>query len=175
MGRDRQGLAASRRMGEDHPRRHEGSPEAVPLVQGVHGQLRALRRVRRQVPLLPRHRRPEEHAGAARRACPFGLSQRLHGPGENPEGFFRFEDAHAGGDQGVAHVLPSVHRVPPLFGLLPDGHRHRRDHHDGARAAQPHRRQQQLDSRPGGQLQPHGQPPRHRAAHLRAEYHVDGG
>ncbi|HHD81203.1 MAG TPA: hypothetical protein ENK99_06415 [Campylobacterales bacterium] len=42
-----------------------------------------------------------------------------------------------------------------MFGLLPDGHRHRRNHHDGPRAAQSDRREQQLDSSAGGQLQSH--------------------
>ena len=50
----------------------------VPLVQALHGHLRALRRLRRQVPLLHRLRRSEEHAGAAGRAAALGLPQRLH-------------------------------------------------------------------------------------------------
>ncbi len=41
--------------------------------------------------------------------------------------------------QGVVLLLLPVHRVPPLFGLLPLRHRHRRDHHDRPRAAEPGR------------------------------------
>ncbi len=50
----------------------------------------------------------------------------------------------AGGAQGVVLLLLPVHRVPALLGLLPVRHRHRRDHDDGPRAAEPGRPQHQL-------------------------------
>ena len=49
-------------------------------------------------------------------------------------------------DQGVVLLLLPVHRVPPLLGLLPLRHRHRRNHHDGPRTAEPDRLQHQLDA-----------------------------
>ena len=67
-----------RGLEEDHPGRHEGAAGEVPLVPPVHGHLRALRRLRRQVPLLRRLGRPEEHAGAARGADALGLPALLH-------------------------------------------------------------------------------------------------
>ena len=79
------GLAALRRRLEaaagleaDHPRGHEGAAGEVPLLPALHGYLRALRRLRRQVPFLHRLRRSEEHAGAAGRAAALGLSPVLH-------------------------------------------------------------------------------------------------
>ena len=60
---------------------HKGFKERlrqVPVAPGLHGHLRALRRLRRQVPLLPRLRRPQEHAGAAGGAAALHLPQRLH-------------------------------------------------------------------------------------------------
>ena len=68
--------------------------------------------------------------------------------------------------QGVVLLLLSVHRVPPLFGLLPLWHRHGRDHHDGPRVAGPDRLQHQLGHGAGRQLLPHRQPSRHPAAWL---------
>ena len=63
----------------------------------------------------------------------------------------RFFGALAGGretdrrrHQGVVLLLLPVHGVPPLFGLLPVWHRHRRNHHDGPRTAEPDRLQHQL-------------------------------
>ena len=74
--------------------------------------------------------------------------------------------------QGVVLLLLPVHRVPPLLGLLPLRHRHRRDHDDRPRAAEPRRAQHQLDHGAGGQLLPHRQPPRHPAAHLQGQHRV---
>ena len=101
----------------------------VPLAQALPGHLRALRRVRGQVPLLHRLRRPEEHAGPAGRAAALGLPQRLHRRGQAP----RRARGRAGPDrrrpQGVVLLLLPVHRVPPLLGLLPVRDRHGGDHH----------------------------------------------
>ena len=60
-----------------------------------------------------------------------------------------------GRDQGVVLLLLPMHRMPPLFGLLPVRDRHRRDHHDGPRTAEPDRMQHQLGPGAGGQLFPH--------------------
>ena len=62
----------------DPSRRDRGPPEKVPVLPAVHGHLRALRRLRGQVPFLHRHRRPQEHAGAPGRADPVGLPKRIH-------------------------------------------------------------------------------------------------
>ena len=74
----RQRLEASARLEAHHPRRHERTAAEVPLLPPVHGYLRALRRLRRQVPFLSRLRRSQEHAGAARRADAFRLPPLLH-------------------------------------------------------------------------------------------------
>ena len=153
-------LAAAGQLEGDHPRGDEGAAGQVPLLPAVHGHLRALRRLRGQVPLLPRLRRPQEHAGAAGRAAARGL----------PQAYFtiagKLSASSAGAPrpdgrraQGVVLLLLPVHRVPALLGLLPLRHRHRRDHDDRARAAQPGRAQHQLDHGAGGQLLPHRQPP----------------
>ena len=47
--------------------------DKYPLLPAVHGYLRALRSLRRQVPLLHWLRRSEEYAGAARRVDTLGL------------------------------------------------------------------------------------------------------
>jgi ferredoxin len=66
----------------------------------------------------------------------------------------------------VVLLFPPVHRVPTLFGLLSLRDRHRRDHHDRARVAQPGGLQYQLDSGAGRQLLSHRQPSRDSAARL---------
>ena len=55
-----------------------GAPREVPLLPPVHGHLRPLRRLRRQVPLLYRLGRPQEHARAARGADALRVSPLLH-------------------------------------------------------------------------------------------------
>ena len=97
-------------------------------LQGLHGRLRALRRLLRQVPLLPRHRRPQEHAGGAAGPDARGLSPLLHLRRQ------AFPEAGRRGrhDQGRARrlvqLLQPVLGVPALLGVLPLRHRHRRDH-----------------------------------------------
>ena len=46
------GLEAPRELEGDHPRRSEGAAEEVPFASGLHGHLRPMRCVRRQVPFL---------------------------------------------------------------------------------------------------------------------------
>ena len=111
--------------------------ERLPLVPPVHGHLRALRRVRRQVPLLHRLGRPEEHARAARRAAPVGLSPLFHGGGPPLRRGRRRARPDRGRAQGVVLLLLPVHRVPPLLGVLPVRHRHGGNHDDRPRAAEP--------------------------------------
>ena len=50
----------------------------VARAHGLPGRLRQVRRLHRQVPLLSRHRRPEEHAGGAPGPAALGLSALLH-------------------------------------------------------------------------------------------------
>ncbi len=168
----RRRLEAAARLEADHPRRHEGPARALPLLPAVHGHLRPLRGVRRQVPLLPRLGRSEEHAGAARRADPLGLPPLLHArrPAVRRAGGRARPDR--GRAQGVVLLLLPVHRVPPLLGLLPVRHRHGRDHDDRPRAAEPGRLQHPLDRRARGQLRPRRQPPRHPAARLQGQPRV---
>ncbi len=83
---------------------------------------------------------PEEHAGAARRADPLGLPAVLHRGGQDLRRAGRRPRPDRGGAQGVVLLLLPVHRVPPLLRLLPLRHRHRRDHDDRPRAAEPDRR-----------------------------------
>ncbi len=92
--------------------------------------------------------------------------------GQDPRRAGRRPRAHRGRAQGVVLLLLPVHRVPALLGLLPLRHRHRRDHHDGPRAAEPRRAQHQLGHRAGGQLLPHRQPPRHPAPRLQGQRRV---
>jgi nitrate reductase gamma subunit len=68
-------------------RRIQGAAGKIPFLQGLHGHLRALRRLRRQVPLFHRHRRPQEHAGAAGRTAALGVPQRFHQPAKSWAGW----------------------------------------------------------------------------------------
>ena len=61
---------------------YEGTPGKIPVLPPLHGHLRPLRRLRRQVPLLHRLRRPEEHAGPAGRAAAFRLPPLFHESGK---------------------------------------------------------------------------------------------
>ena len=62
--------------------------------------------------------------------------------------------------------------MPPLLGLLPVRHRHGGNHHDRPGTAEPGGLQHQLGDRAGGQLLPHGQPPRHSAARLQGQHRL---
>ena len=69
---------ARARLGEG--RGHEAGRARVPVARaaGVPRCLREVRRVHRQVPLLPRHRGPEEHARGAPGPAALGLPALLH-------------------------------------------------------------------------------------------------
>jgi hypothetical protein len=57
---------------------YEGFKERLEKFRSLkifHGHLRALRRLRRQVPLFHRYRRPQEHAGAEGRTAALGVPQ----------------------------------------------------------------------------------------------------
>jgi nitrate reductase gamma subunit len=75
-------LAAARKLAGNRVRRIQGAAGKIPFLQNLHGHLRALRRLRRQVPLFHRYRRPQEHAGAAGRTAALGLPQRFHHRGK---------------------------------------------------------------------------------------------
>ena len=83
-------------------------------------------------------------------------------------------ELHRRRDQGVVLLLLPVHRVPPLLGLLPVRDRHRGDHHDRPRVAEPDRLQHQLGAGAGGQLLPHRQSPRHPAARIQGQHRFRG-
>ena len=143
--------------------------QEVSLLPAVHGHLRALRRLRRQVPLLYRLRRSEEHAGAARRTDALGLPPLLHldrPPLRRARGRARADRRR---HQGMVLLLLPVHGMPPLLGLLPLRHRHGRNHHDRPRAAEPDRLQHQLGAGAGRQLLPHRQSSGHPAARLQGQ------
>ena len=55
----------SPRLAEDYTPGYGRTPTQVSFIQTLHGYLRALRRLRRQVPVLYRWRGPKEHAGAS--------------------------------------------------------------------------------------------------------------
>ena len=154
---------------QHHPRRHEGAAGEVPLVPPVHGHLRALRRLRRQVPFLHRVGRSQEHAGDARGADALGLPPLLHRRRTPAGAAGRRPRPDRGRDQGVVLLLLPMHRVPPLLGLLPLRDRHRGDHHDRPRAAESDRLQHQLGAGAGRQLLPHRQPPGRAAARLQGQ------
>ena len=101
----------------------------VPLAEGLHGRLRALRRLLRQVPLLPRHRRPEEHAGGAPGPDAQGLPPPLHLRRQAFPQAGRRRGPDARGAGRLVQLLQPVLGMPPLLGVLPLRHRHRRDHH----------------------------------------------
>jgi TusE/DsrC/DsvC family sulfur relay protein len=124
---------ADRWLGAARRRQDGRAAGQVPFAAGLHGRLRALRRLQRQVPLLPRHRRPQEHAGGApgpdaRRVPPLlhlrrqALPQAGGRHGHDPRGAGR-----------VVELLQPVQRMPSLLSVLPLRHRHRRSHHGRAR------------------------------------------
>jgi hypothetical protein len=100
---------------------------------GLHGRLRALRRLLRQVPLLPGHRRPEEHAGGAPGSDAQGLPPLLHLAGKHFPKLVGAVDMTREVLDEWYPLLQPVLRVPPLLGVLPLRHRHRRGHHGRAR------------------------------------------
>ena len=113
----------------------EGDPEArrsrqeQPRAAGLSRRLRALRRLHRQVPLLPRHRRPQEHAGRAPEPDAQGLPPLFHAGRESCALARRRGGPHPRGARRVVQLFPSVLAVPALLGLLPLRHRHRRNLH----------------------------------------------
>ena len=146
----------------------------IPVLPALHGQLRAVRRVRRQVPLLPRVRRSEEHACPARGAPALRLQALLHQrrPAARRRG--RRARPDRGRAQGVVLLLLPVHGMPPLLRLLPVRHRHRGGDDDRPGAAEPGGVQHQLGDRAGGEQRPDRQPPRHPAARLQGQHRVRG-
>ena len=94
----------------------------------------------------------------------FGLPALLHPDRARSLARWRRAGAHRRRHQGVVLLLLSVHGVPPLLGVLPLRHRHRGDHDDGPRAAEPDRLQHQLGAGAGGQLLPGRQSPGYPAA-----------
>ena len=71
------GRAGRELAGKGH--REDGrASRQVPLVPGLPRLLRQMRRLHRQVPLFPRHRRPEEHAGRAPGSAAQGLPPLFH-------------------------------------------------------------------------------------------------
>ena len=74
----RRGLEAAGELEGDHPGGDAGAPGEVPVLPPLHGHLRPVRRLRGQVPLLHRLRRPEEHAGPAGRAAALRLPPLFH-------------------------------------------------------------------------------------------------
>ena len=141
---------------------------SVPVVPALHGHLRPLRRVRGQVPLLPGTRRSEEHAGAQGRVDPLGLPALLHPGRPAVRPACRRARPHRGRPEGVVLLLLPVHRVPALFGVLPVRDRHRGDHDDRPRTAEPGGLQHPVGHRARRHLRPHRQPPRRPAARLQA-------
>ena len=113
----------------------EGDPEAwrsrqeQPRAAGLSRQLRALRRLHRQVPLFHGHRRSQEHAGRAPEPDAQGLPPLFHAGRESYAlaGGRRRPDAR--GARRVVQLFPPVLAVPALLGLLPLRHRHRRNLH----------------------------------------------
>jgi hypothetical protein len=113
-------------------RRQDGRTAGqVPLAARVHGCLRALRRLHRQVPLFHRHRRPEEHAGGAPGPDALGVSPLLHAARQAVPQAGRRARHDQGRARRLVPLLQPVFRVPPLLGVLPLRHRHRRSHHGG--------------------------------------------
>ena len=101
----------------------------IPLAQGLSGRLRALRRLHRQMPLFSRYRRPEEHAGRAPGSAAQGLPPLFHLGGKVVSETGRRRRPDQGSARRLVHLFQPVLGVPPLLGVLPLRHRHRRDHH----------------------------------------------
>jgi hypothetical protein len=76
-------LATAGKLAGDRSRRVQGTAGKVPVLQGFHGHLRALRRLRRQVPLLHRHRRPKNMPVLAGRTAALVYRNDFTTAGEN--------------------------------------------------------------------------------------------
>ncbi len=155
----RRRLETATRLEANDSRWHERAIAEVPLFSPVHGDLRALRRLRRQVSLLYRLRRSQEHAGATRRTDALGLPPLFHSHG--PALWLACGRARTDRrrHQGMVLLLLPVHRVSALFRFLSLRNRHGRNHHDGPRAARPDRLQHQLGPGACRQLFPYRQSP----------------
>ena len=107
-----------------------------------------------QMPLLPRHRRPEEHAGGAAGPAAQGVPAPLHPRRQAVPQARRRGRPHRGGAGGLVPLLPPVLAVPALLGVLPLRHRHRGGIDGGARDPRQRRsgaEVQQRDRRQGPQ------------------------
>ena len=149
-----------RRMGTARDHAHGRDAGQVPLAQGLHGLVRALRGLLGQMPLLHRHAGPEEHAGGAPGPDAQRLPPLLHAAREAfPEARWRAR-SHQGSARRLVHVLQPVLGMPALLGVLSVRNRHGRG--DDGRARNPRRGRlraevQQRDHRQGA---PRRQQPR---------------
>jgi hypothetical protein len=137
------GRAGGRLADQGH--RQDGRPAGpLPLAAGLSGLLRQVRLLHRQVPLLPRHARPEEHARRPPGPDAQGLPALLHAGRQVLPEAGRRRGLHRRGPERLVQLLPPVLAVPALLGVLPLRHRHRRDLHGRARDHGPHRRRSEV-------------------------------
>ena len=145
---------AGRRLARCGHREDGRAGRQVPGPARLPRFVRQVRRVYRQVPLLPRHGGSEEHAGGAAGPVAQGVPAPLHARRQAVPQARRRRRPHRGGARGLVPLLPSVLAVPAVLGVLPLRHRHRRDI-DGRprdpRERRPGAEVQQRDHRQGPQ------------------------
>ena len=98
--------------------------EPIPVFPGFPGYLRAVRGLRRQVPLLHRLRRPEEHARPQGGAHALGLPKILHPGGEGFRKACRGEGSDRSRFERMVLLLLPVLRMSSLLRLLSLRYRH---------------------------------------------------
>ena len=110
------------RLARQGDRQDGRSAGQISLIASVHGCLRALRRMHRQVPLFHRHGRSEEYAGRASGVDAQRLSPSFHLCRQIFPVAGRCQGPDRRSAAGLVQLLLPVLRMPPLLGILPLWH-----------------------------------------------------
>ena len=149
----------------------------VPLLPAVHGHLRALRRLRRQVPLLHRHRRPQEHAGPRAELFRSVYRKEFTTAGKILGKIFGARPSSPRRAQGVVVLFYQCRRSAVVARdlLLPTGSTGDEITIIGRELLELPGAEHRMDCRSGGKVLHEGEPSRPRTSHDRGdlEYFVD--